>query len=148
LDVSQRCGDRNVFVHALNTKGMLELLANNEAGLDWLEESLHIALAEGRDDHVGRAYVHLADIAQRHRRWDIIDRYYVPATEYLIDHGLDLWARYFDVYYARTELDRGKWDAAVAAIPASVDTPGTPLARIPALVVLGLVRARRGDPGY
>jgi DNA-binding CsgD family transcriptional regulator len=90
----------------------------------------------------------LADIAQRHRRWEIIDRHYVPAIEYLTDHGLDLWARYFHVYYARTELDRGRWDAAVSAIPASVDTPGTPLARIDALVVLGLVRARRGDPGY
>jgi DNA-binding CsgD family transcriptional regulator len=148
LDVSQRCGDRNVYVHALNTKGMLELLAGDEAGLDLLEESLLVALAEGRDDQVGRAYVHLADIAQRHRRWDIVDRHYVPATEYLTDHGLDLWARYLHVYYACTELDRGRWDDAVSAIPASVDTPGTPLARIPALVVLGLVRARRGDPGY
>ena len=148
LDVAATCGDGNVRVHALNTKGVLALLAGDEGGLATLEESLRVAMAEGRDDHVGRAYVHLADIAQRHRRWDIIDRYYVPGTEYLIDHGLDLWARYLHVYYTRTELDRGRWEAAVSAIPTSVDVPGTPLARINALVVLGLVRARRGDPGY
>ncbi len=92
--------------------------------------------------------MHLVDIAQRHRLWDLIDRYYGPATEYFTDHGLDLWARYLHVYYARSELDRGRWAEAVAAIPASVDVPGTPLARIDALVVLGLVRARRGDPGH
>lgn len=148
LDLSDRCGDRNVHVHALNTMGMLGVLGGNDDALAELEESLQIAIAEGRDDHVGRAYVHLADIAQRHRRRDLIDRYYGAATEYFTDHGLDLWARYLDVYYARTELDRGRWDEAIAAIPASVDVPGTPLARIDALVVLGLVRARRGDPGH
>lgn len=148
LDLAAGNGDRNVQVHALNTIGMLRLLGGDDNGLASLEESLEIALTEGRDDHVGRAYVHLADIAQRHRRWDLIDRYYGPATEYFADHGLDLWARYLHVYFAHTELDRGRWDHAVAAIPASVDAPGTPLARIDALVVLGLVRARRGDPEH
>jgi DNA-binding CsgD family transcriptional regulator len=58
-----------------------------------------------------------------------------------------LWLRYVQVYQARIELDRGAWDAAAAAIPESVRNPGTPLPRIIALVVLGLLRARRGDPG-
>jgi DNA-binding CsgD family transcriptional regulator/tetratricopeptide (TPR) repeat protein len=146
LELAGSSGDRNVHTYSLNTIGMLEMLAGNAAGLDELEESLRIALAEGRDDHVGRAYIHLADIAQRHRRWDLIDRYYAAGSEFCSDHGLDLWARYLHVYFARTELDRGRWDEAIAAIPASVDVPGTPLARIDALVVLGLVRARRGDP--
>ena len=60
---------------------------------------------------------------------------------------LDLWARYLRVYSARTELDRGRWAAAARAIPPTVERPGTVLARIGALVVLGLLRARRGDPG-
>lgn len=146
LDLAAGCGDRDVVLHALNTMGGLQLLVGDENGLTALERSLEISLEEGRDDHVGRAYIHLADIAQRHRRWDLIDRYYPTANEYCIDHGLDLWARYLHVYYARTELDRGHWAQAIAAIPKSVDAPGTPLARIGALVVLGLVRARRGDP--
>ncbi|MEO7371814.1 MAG: AAA family ATPase [Ilumatobacteraceae bacterium] len=148
LDMAEHCGDRNVVVYTLNTIGMLELLSGNEAGLTALTESLEIALAEGRDDHVGRAYVHLADLAQRHRRWDLVDLYYSVAGEFCVEHGLDLWRRYLDVYFARTELDRGRWAEAISAIPASVDVPGSPLARITALVVLGLVRARRGDPGF
>ena len=146
LDLAAECGDRNVLVHALNTMGGLRMLVGDESGLAQLEQSLEIALEERRDDHVGRAYIHLLDIAQRHRRWDLVDQYYAVGNEYCSEHGLDLWARYLHVYYARTELDRGRWASAIAAIPASADAPGTPLARIGALVVLGLVRARRGDP--
>ncbi len=148
LELAASCGDRNVYVHALNTLGALRLLVGDERGRADLLESLDVARAEGRDDHVGRAYVHLADIAQRHRRWDFIDPYYGVGSEYCGEHGLDLWGRYFHVYYARTEFDRGRWDAALSAVPSSVDVPGTPLARITALVILGLVRARRGDPEH
>jgi DNA-binding CsgD family transcriptional regulator/tetratricopeptide (TPR) repeat protein len=148
LDLAAACGNRNAEIYSLNTFGMLGLLSGDERGLESLERSLQIGLAEGRDDHVGRAYIHLADIAQRHRRYDLIDRYYGEATEYCIDHGMELWARYLHVYYARTELDRGRWAAAISAIPPSVDVPGTPLARIDAVVIIGLVRARRGDPGH
>ncbi len=146
LDLARECGDREVMVHALNTMGGLQAVAGDDSGLALLEQSLEISLAEGRDNQVGRAYIHLADVAQRHRRWDLIDRYFGPGSDYCSEHGLDLWSRYLHVYHARTELDRGRWTNAIAAIPASVEAPGTPLARIAALVVLGLVRARRGDP--
>jgi DNA-binding CsgD family transcriptional regulator/tetratricopeptide (TPR) repeat protein len=148
LDLAARCDDRNVHVHALNTMGVLRLLVGDERGRAALLDSLEISLEEGRDENVARAYVHLADLAQRHRRWDFIDPYYTDGSQYCSEHGLDLWARYLHVYYARTELDRGRWDAATSAVPASVDVPGTPLARITALVILGLVRARRGDPEH
>ena len=76
-----------------------------------------------------------------------MDRYFTAGLEYCEDHGLDLWARYLSVYSARTELDRGRWAAAARAIPPTVERPGSVLPRIGALVVLGLLRARRGDPG-
>ena len=110
-------------------------------------ESLDRSLAEGRHEHAGRAYIHLVDVAQRNRRWDLMDRYFTAGLEYCEDHGLDLWARYLCVYSARTELDRGRWAAAARAIPPTVERPGSVLPRIGALVVLGLLRARRGDPG-
>jgi DNA-binding CsgD family transcriptional regulator len=102
---------------------------------------------EGFEEHIGRAYIHLADVAQRNRDYELADLYIAPGTEYCSERGLDLWLRYMHVYGARTELDRGRWDEAVEAIPPSVVNPGTPLPRIVALVVLGLVRARRGESG-
>ncbi len=143
-----RDADRGMYVHALNTRGCLRVLDGDDGGLDDLETSLALSLEEGLDEHAGRAYLHLADIAQRHRRWDVIEPYTAVAEEYCVEHGLDLWLRYLRVYLARIALDQGRWDDAVVAVPAGIGSAGTPLARIGALVVSGLVRARRGvdDP--
>ena len=137
--------DRGVYVHALNTRGFLRVLDGDDGGLDDLEASLASSLHEGFDEHAGRAYLHLADIAQRHRRWDVIEPSTRVAEEYCVEHGLDLWVRYLRIYVARIALDQGHWDDAVVAIPPGIGSAGTPLARIGALVVTGLVRARRGD---
>jgi hypothetical protein len=126
--------DRELMVHVLNTRGFLRVLDGDDAGLEDLEESLAIALAEGLDEHVGRAYLHLADIAQRHRQWHLIDGRAEAAERYCAEHGLDLWARYLRVYIARTALDRGRWSEALAAIPPEVVSAGTPLSRIGPLV--------------
>jgi DNA-binding CsgD family transcriptional regulator len=138
--------DRDLLVHVLNTRGFLRVLDGDDGGLDDLEESLKISLLEGLDEHVGRAYIHLADIAQRHRRWEVIDGRAEAADQYCAEHGLDLWHRYLRMYIARTALDRGRWSAALAAIPPDFVGSGTPLARIGPLVITGLVRARRGEP--
>ena len=137
--------DRDVLVHVLNTRGFLRVLDGDETGLEDLEESLAISLAEGLDEHVGRAYIHLADIAQRHRRWDVIDGRAEAAEQFCAEHGLDLWARYLQMYVARTALDRGRWTDAEATVPPGVHTAGTPLARLGPMVIAGLVHARRGD---
>jgi DNA-binding CsgD family transcriptional regulator len=146
LALATRCGDGDVAVHALNSLGTSRLLSGDDSGLAILLESLERALAEERHEHVGRAYIHLLDVAQRDRRWDLMDRYFTSGLDYCEEHGLDLWARYLHVYAARIELDRGRWAAAAGAIPPTVERPGSALPRIGALVVLGLLRARRGDP--
>jgi DNA-binding CsgD family transcriptional regulator/tetratricopeptide (TPR) repeat protein len=146
LELAETVAHTEVVVHTLNTIGTAELCEGNAEGREKLERSLQLAEAAGLEEHIGRAYIHLADVAQRNRDYELADAYIEPGTEYCSERGLDLWLRYMHVYRARTELDRGRWAEAVAAIPPSVVKPGTPLPRIVALVVLGLVRARRGDP--
>src|SRR5262249_9202631 len=117
------------------------------AGIGELVRSLELATAAGLEEHIGRAYIHLADIAAQTRDYELADLYLGRGSEYCAERGLDLWLRYMDVYHARIRLARGRWSDALDPIPASVVGPGTPLPRIVALPVLGLVRARRGDPG-
>jgi DNA-binding CsgD family transcriptional regulator/tetratricopeptide (TPR) repeat protein len=146
LELAERLDHTEVVVHTLNTIGTGELIQGEAEGREKLERSLRLAQEAGLEEHIGRAYIHLADVAQRNRDYDLADRYLGSGTEYCSERGLDLWLRYMHVYRARTELDRGRWAEAVDAIPPSVVKPGTPLPRVVALVVLGLVRARRGDP--
>jgi DNA-binding CsgD family transcriptional regulator/tetratricopeptide (TPR) repeat protein len=147
LELAERFGYTEIVVHTLNTIGTAQLIEGKAEGREKLERSLRLALEEGFEEHIGRAYIHLADVAQRNRDYELADLYIGPGTEYCSERGLDLWLRYMHVYHARTELDRGRWDAAVEAIPPSIVKPGTPLPRIVALLVLGLVHARRGEDG-
>jgi DNA-binding CsgD family transcriptional regulator len=146
LKLAEEFGYTEFVAHTLNTLGTRELIEGRAEGREKLERSLRLAQEAGLEEHIGRAYIHFADVAQRNRDYELADLYIGPGTEYCSERGLDLWVRYMHVYNARIELDRGRWGEAIEATPASVVDPGTPLPRIVALVVLGLVRARRGEP--
>jgi DNA-binding CsgD family transcriptional regulator/tetratricopeptide (TPR) repeat protein len=148
IELLDRNADRDLLVHTLNTRGFLRVLDGDDGGLADLEESLALSLAAGLDEHVGRAYIHLADIAQRDRRWDLFDGERGEAAElFCADHGIELWWRYVRVYRARIAFDQGRWAEALAGVGRDF-TAANPLARIVPLVVAGLVAARRGvgDP--
>jgi DNA-binding CsgD family transcriptional regulator/tetratricopeptide (TPR) repeat protein len=146
LELAETVGYTEVAVHTLNTLGTKELFEGNAEGREKLERSLRLAREAGLEEHIGRAYIHFADVAQRNRDYELADAHIGPGIEYCNERGLDLWLRYMHVYRVRTELDRGRWGEAVDGIPPSVAKPGTPLPRIVALIVLGLVRARQGEP--
>src|SRR5205823_13375856 len=63
------------------------------------------------------------------------------------ERGLDHWRHFVEAAWARAQLDRGRWDDAVRHAATVVrDRRTSPVPRVTALSVLGLVRARRGDP--
>jgi DNA-binding CsgD family transcriptional regulator/tetratricopeptide (TPR) repeat protein len=145
-ELAEPAGGTAALVHALNTVGTAQLLARQPEGLPKLERSLELAAAAGLEEDIGRAYLHLAMVSAYNRDYPISGRFLAPGIEYCTERGLELWLRYIAVYRARIELDRGNWSEAARAIPLTVENPGTPLPRIYALVVLALLRARRGDP--
>jgi DNA-binding CsgD family transcriptional regulator/tetratricopeptide (TPR) repeat protein len=141
-------GADEAYVHALNTIGTAEAWVGVPGGVDKLEQSLGIALEKGLPDQVGRAYIHLSWIAFRRREYAIADRYLADGLVYASEHGLDLWRLYLIAARAKIELDRGRWDdAAESASLILYERCISVFPRILALVVLALVRARRGDPG-
>jgi DNA-binding CsgD family transcriptional regulator len=112
-----------------------------------LEQALGLALRGGFHEDAGRAYLNLVWWPLRRRRYDLVDRYLEEGLEHCAEHGLDLWRLFFIACRARVELDRGRWDdAAESAGLALRDPRRWPVPRVFALSVLGLVRARRGDP--
>ena len=69
--------------------------------------------------------------------------------EYCSDHGLELFRLYLLSYRARLYLAQGRWAQAAETADVVLRIPRTSInPRITALTVLGLVRARRGDPGH
>jgi class 3 adenylate cyclase/DNA-binding CsgD family transcriptional regulator len=147
LELSRQLDDTETFVHALNTIGTTEVWAGIPGGLEKLEESMDLAERAGLVEHIGRAYIHLTWTGIRLRSYAVVDRYLDAGLTYLSEAGLDLWSMYLLSFRARSELDQGHWnEAAESATLVLHKRCISTFPRILAFVVLGLVRARRGDP--
>jgi DNA-binding CsgD family transcriptional regulator/tetratricopeptide (TPR) repeat protein len=145
LDLAERIDDAEALVYALTNIGIVELLAGEGAAK--IERSLELAERAGLEEHAGRAYVGLTWWSPRGRLYAAVDRHLGPGLDYCTERGLDLWRLHLLACRARTQLDRGNWDDAVGSAQLVLDDPrSAPVPHISALAVLGLVRARRGDP--
>ncbi len=83
------------------------------------------------------------------RRYDVAADQLAKGLEYCSDHGLELSLLYLLSFRARLYLAQGRWAQAADAADVVLRIPRTSISpRITALRVLGLVRARRGDPGH
>ncbi len=146
-ELAQRVGDVETRVNALNTIGIAELLAGRPQGREKVEQSLAMSEAADLPDHVARAFDRLLLAAAFLRSYDLADQYLERGLRYTGERGLILWESYLHAFAAKIALDRGRWDEAddfctlvfqrqlVSIFP-----------RVLALVVRGLLRARRGEP--
>jgi DNA-binding CsgD family transcriptional regulator/tetratricopeptide (TPR) repeat protein len=147
IDLAQRLGDTEALAHGLTTVGMLEFSGGLTSGREKIERSLDLARQAGLDENVGRAFTFLTWGALRQRSYSLAYRYAEAGLEYCSERNLDLWWRYFPALRAQAELEQGRWAEAADSAAQVLRTRGPSLMpRIVALVVLGLVRARRGDP--
>ena len=148
IELAERLHDAETLSYALNNVGSAQLDDGDDQGWALLERSLQLALEHGYEEHVARAYSNIiGNMVARHD--------YARATDYLqnglaycTDHDLGAWGHCLRVQRAVTCLDQGDWVGAAEDATAILTTSwanGTN--RIPALLVLGRVRARRGDPG-
>ena len=111
------------------------------------ERALELAREEGLHDLVADGLLSLAATALDQRSYEVGFGYLEEGIDHCIRHGNDLILRYFLAEQARAQLDLGLWDAATesAAEVLRLRAVST-FPRITSLVVLALVRARRGDP--
>jgi DNA-binding CsgD family transcriptional regulator/tetratricopeptide (TPR) repeat protein len=147
IELAERLGDVEIQAHALNNVGTAEMKAVGDSGTLKLERSLELALAAGFEEHVARAFCNLASESVQLRSYCRADRYLGEGIDYSGERDLDSWRLYLLAWRARSELDQGRWDDAVESAAEVLRYPRTaPISKIPALVTLGLVRVRRGDP--
>lgn len=146
--LAESLGDLETLVHALDTVGTAQLQGQDEQGRAHLERSLRLALERGWEDHASRAYNNLAWCAVDAHDYKQAARYLQDGIAYCTEHDLDRVETYLRAYQARARFERGAWDDAVEEATSLIDRYRLlPIIKIPALVVLGLVRVRRGDPG-
>jgi len=148
LALAEEFDDNNVRAHALNNIGSVLLASDPVAGVAKLEESLAVALKHNLHMHAGRSYANLVSMSVDQHIAVIADRYVPEGMEYCEVHEVHDCLSYIRAYAAHFELNMGRWNKASLVAGGLVARHSLAIAqRLPALVVLSLVRARRGDPG-
>ena len=117
-------------------------------GREKLERSLALALEAGLEEHVARAYTNLATTRIPRREYAVGDPFLEAGLEYCRGRDIDAWVLYMSGWLARSRLEQGRWEEAGELARFVVGHPGVAAtSKITALVVLGTLRARRGEPG-
>jgi DNA-binding CsgD family transcriptional regulator/tetratricopeptide (TPR) repeat protein len=147
LELAQRLDNTEIVIHTLVTIGAVNLLSNAPESTEKLQHALELAERAGLKEEVGRIFVQLAWAAVRRRLHALANRYVDAGVDYCSERGLEVFRLYLLAFRARSELDQGRWAEALDSAALVLRIPRTStVPRINALVVLGLVRARRGDP--
>ena len=128
--------------------GTLELRRDPAVGRRLLEEAATELRAAGQKEQVARALNNLGGYGALVYDHDLANEFLAAALEYCVDNTLDLWRINVLALLARSLLDQGRWtEAADTATWLLEDPRESPWPQYEALLVLALVRARRGDPG-
>lgn len=147
LDLAERLSLIEVRIHALNNIGTAQLCGGDQQGWTNLERSLQLALEHDMHEHVCRAYTNLSWNAMIERDYPRAHQYFDAGLSYTMERDLDSWNEYMLGARARAHLERGLWQQATADAETVLQASRVPIQRISPLLVLGLLRVRRGDPG-
>lgn len=148
IELARRLDDQETLTHALTNIGSARIHRSDPDGRVDLEEGFEVAVAAGLEDHAARALSNLATNTvemrdYRHARRDL-DR----ALAFVQGHELAGYTQHVLGHRARMRLDLGDWAGAEQDAHAALAERVQGSARlVDALVPLGLLQARRGDPG-
>lgn len=142
--LAREVGDAAITSHALANIGLSRWNLGDPAGERTLDEALRVALEAGDVEDACRAYVNNVWQLLDWYRLDEAGRYLTAAMKLAEESEFFGFLSYMQVARARLDFARGSWDEAVRVAETAVDAflP----ARCPALIVLGRVQVRRGQP--
>ena len=143
--VNEGLGDGTSSARLAVMSGWVEFFDGDIGGLRTLERCVEGAHAAGNHEVVPGIHVVIARTALRRRLQSIGERHVQLGLEQCEGRDVDIWRYYLIAWQAKVELARCRWDESAMLAEICMAEP-CPFSRIHALVALGTVRARRGDP--
>ena len=147
VELAERLDDIEAAVHARTNIAAAEFLRGVEGGRQKLERCLKLAQEAGLEEEVAAAFCYLAHGALRTRAHALAGSYIDAGIEYCGERDLVGWRPYLIARRAELELELGRWGESADSAAQVLSAHGFGLGSIFALVALGRLRARRGDPG-
>jgi DNA-binding CsgD family transcriptional regulator len=145
LGLADAVGSTEARASSLGILGLCQVFKGSERGWAQLEEALALALDAGLENQVGRTYVLLGMAASRGASLARMRGYVEAALAFCEERDLDAWADVLLAMRGWLELEEGNWDACTSTVT-QVLARDCILSAAQARIVLGTLRARRGDP--
>ena len=145
LELAGSLEDVEASISARGTLGVIASLRGDPAGAAELERALETATQNGLHFQAARAYLYLGVAGCRARSLAQMERVAEAGRAYCEEHGVLAPGRFLLAMRGWVELERGDWDEAAATVSLVLSEQCT-LSCAQARIVLGLLRARRGDP--
>jgi ATP/maltotriose-dependent transcriptional regulator MalT len=147
-EIAERTGDPRTAAEALVTLGVAELTRDTSIGREILDRTIADCHASGEFVEAGRALNYPGIIGTLRYDHELANACLPKALEYCAEHNLDLWRINVLAFAARSQLQQGRWSEAAEWARLLLEDPrDSPWPHHEALIVLALVRGRRGDPG-
>ena len=147
LRLAERFKDADVLAAVYITIGTARLFFEYEDACTYLEEKIDFVREAGLEVRVAHIYSNLGSGSGELFHLTQAEQYLATGIAYAAERDLDSHRLYMLAWQALIQVRRGQWDEAVQTATAVLHTTGaTVIARITALVALGQVRVRRGEP--
>lgn len=145
IDLANKIHDEETLSHALNNIGSALFQSNGKIP-GQLYQSLEIALRNGFEEHVARAYTNLASSSIEHKLYDEAAKNLDLGITYCNQRDLDSWTYYMMGVKARLHFEKCEWKEAEEISRHIIDNPAHPaVIRIGSLIILGRLMIRKGD---
>jgi len=142
--VAEGLGDMEMLAYGLNSLGTSLMMAGEiEPGVDHLLRSLGVAREHGWT-WVGPALSMLGTGLGEMYELERAEQYLREHIEFT--EANDLWPQYSRSWLALVHVYRGRWDDGAELAHDVLANAQDAISRISALIAIGRVRARRGDP--
>ncbi|MCH7722844.1 MAG: AAA family ATPase, partial [Bacteroidetes bacterium] len=148
IRLARNLNNAEIEIHALNNIGTAKMRADDDNGEPILKKSLSLALQKGFDDQAVRAYINLGCNNLSRRKLEIARKYFAKGIEHCNIKDLDIHKSFMMGEISKISLDVGNWDEAVEKAEMVLKQKNANIIdKIIPLSVIGIVRARRNDPG-
>ena len=145
-DLARSVGASDVIADALNTEGCAAS-ATDPGSVELIRRSLELAISRNLPNQAGRAYGNLYGISCDQFRFDEAEHYFRDGIAYCDQNDLDTHSYFLRASRTAVLEHRGQWDEAVALSGLLLEeNSAAPLNQICAQTLIGVTRARRGEP--
>jgi DNA-binding CsgD family transcriptional regulator len=144
-ELAELLDDTSSRLVALQTVGWVRFFTGEDGGLEQLVECLELSKQSGDIWMAVATCVIIVRTACRRREYAVAEQYIDAGLELCSVGDYDIYRYYLLSWRSKVLLARGRWSESAQVAQICLADP-CPFARIHALVALGLVRARRGDP--